>query len=36
LGLLGSIAEYAAREPFKNPTDLDHLLDGLRKARVQE
>jgi adenylate cyclase len=32
LGLLGSIAEYAAKEPFKNPTDLDHLLDGLRKA----
>jgi adenylate cyclase len=24
--------EFAAKEPFKNPADLEHLLDGLRKA----
>jgi adenylate cyclase len=32
----GSLLEYAANEPFKNPADLDHLLDGLRKAGLQE
>jgi TolB-like protein/Flp pilus assembly protein TadD len=27
-----SLAEFATKEPFKNPADLEHLLDGLRKA----
>jgi TolB-like protein/Tfp pilus assembly protein PilF len=27
-----SLLEFAAREPFKNQADLEHLLDGLRKA----
>ena len=28
--------EHAVQEPFKNAADLDHLLDGLRKAGVPE
>ena len=27
---------YAANEPFKNPADLEHLLDGLRKAGASD
>jgi tetratricopeptide (TPR) repeat protein len=27
---------FAAKEPFKHPADLDHLLDGLRKAGLTE
>jgi adenylate cyclase len=27
-----SMVEYARNEPFKNGGDLEHLLDGLRKA----
>jgi hypothetical protein len=30
------MAEYARNEPFKNSADLDHLLDGLRKAGLPE
>ena len=33
---LGSLLEYATNEPFKNPADLEHLLDGLRKAGLPE
>ncbi|MGH6932194.1 MAG: adenylate/guanylate cyclase domain-containing protein, partial [Dongiaceae bacterium] len=32
----GSLLDYAASEPFKNPADLEHLLDGLRKAGLPE
>jgi TolB-like protein len=32
----GSILEYAANEPFKNLADLEHLLEGLRKAGLPE
>jgi TolB-like protein/class 3 adenylate cyclase len=31
-----SIVEYARNEPFKNGADLEHLLDGLRKAGLPE
>jgi TolB-like protein len=31
-----SIAVYAKQEPFKNPADLDHLLEGMRKAGLPE
>ena len=31
-----SIVEYARNEPFKNGADLEHLLDGLRKAGMPE
>jgi TolB-like protein len=31
-----SILAYAKQEPFKNPGDLQHLLDGFRKAGLPE
>ena len=31
-----SVLEHAATEPFKNAADLNHLLDGLRKAGLLE
>ena len=31
-----SIARYAKQEPFKDPADLKHLLDGFRKAGLPE
>jgi TolB-like protein/Flp pilus assembly protein TadD len=31
-----SVLEHAATEPFKNVADLNHLLDGLRKAGLLE
>ena len=31
-----SVAGIAAKEPFRNPLDLEHLLDGLRKAGLPE
>ena len=31
-----TIARRRADEPFKNPADLEHLLDGLRKAGLPE
>jgi adenylate cyclase len=32
----GLLLEQATSEPFKNPADLEHLLDGLRKAGLSE
>jgi len=32
----GSFLDYAASEPFRNPADRDHLLEGLRKAGLLE
>ena len=32
LGATLPLFEHALREPFKNQADLDHLLEGLRKA----
>ena len=29
-----SLLQVAAIEPYENPADLDHLLDGLRKTNV--
>jgi hypothetical protein len=29
-----SLLQYAAIEPYENAVDLDHVLDGLRKAGV--
>jgi len=31
-----TISKWAKAEPFKNPADLEHLLDGLRKAGLPE
>src|SRR5438105_3333743 len=31
-----SIARFARKEPFKNPADLQRLIDGLRKAGMPE
>jgi TolB-like protein/class 3 adenylate cyclase len=31
-----SLTKFAAKEPFKNPADLEHLLDGLRQAGLPE
>jgi adenylate cyclase len=31
-----SVGYFAAIEPFKQPADLAHLLDGLRRAGLQE
>jgi adenylate cyclase len=31
-----SLAETVRREPFKRQEDLDHLLEGLRKAGVPD
>ena len=31
-----SLLEFAAKEPFKHQADLEHLLDGLRKASLHE
>jgi adenylate cyclase len=31
-----SVSGIAAKEPFKNPPDLEHLVDGLRKAGLPE
>jgi hypothetical protein len=31
-----SLLQYAAHEPFKHATDLNHLLDDLRKVGVSE
>ena len=31
-----SLARFARKEPFKNPTDLQRLVDGLRKAGLPE
>ncbi|HEX2462078.1 MAG TPA: hypothetical protein VHJ58_18170, partial [Vicinamibacterales bacterium] len=30
------LLEYASHEPFKHKADLDHLMDGLRKAGVPD
>lgn len=27
---------FAAKEPFKHPADLEHLVEGLRKAGLSE
>jgi TolB-like protein/Tfp pilus assembly protein PilF len=31
-----SLLQHAAHEPYKEPADLDHLLEGLRKAGLTE
>ena len=31
-----SVLRFATSEPFKNPAELEHLLDGLRKAGLPE
>ena len=31
-----SLLEYATNEPYKNPADLEHLLDCLRRAGLPE
>jgi hypothetical protein len=31
-----SIRLYSKQEPYKNPADLKHLLDGFRKAGLPE
>jgi TolB-like protein/Tfp pilus assembly protein PilF len=31
-----SVTRFAAKEPFKRATDREHLLDGLRRARLPE
>jgi adenylate cyclase len=31
-----SIARYAAKQPYKNSADREHLIDGLRKAGLPE
>jgi len=31
-----SLLKHAAQEPYKRPQDLDHLLDGLRKAGLND
>jgi adenylate cyclase len=31
-----SVTGFALKEPFKSPADLEHLLDGLRKAGLPE
>jgi len=36
LRLRGSLLEFATNEPFKNPADLEHLFDGLRKVELSE
>ena len=30
-----SLSAFAAKEPFKQPADLDHLLEGLRIAGIE-
>jgi len=31
-----TVSRYGQIEQFKNPADLDHLLDGMRKAGLPE
>ena len=31
-----TVAKWAAQEPYKNPADLEHYKDGLRKAGLPE
>jgi hypothetical protein len=31
-----SISQYVAGEPFRDPGDVEHLRDGLKKARILE
>jgi hypothetical protein len=30
------LLQHASHEPFKHKADLDHLMDGLRKAGVPD
>jgi adenylate cyclase len=31
-----TVAKFAAQQPYKNPADLEHYKDGLRKAGLPE
>jgi adenylate cyclase len=31
-----TVAKWAAQQPYKNPADLEHYKDGLRKAGLPE
>jgi adenylate cyclase len=31
-----TVAKFAAQQPYKNPDDLEHYKDGLRKAGLPE
>jgi hypothetical protein len=30
------LTAFAEKEPYKNPVDLEHLLEGIRKAGLPE
>ena len=31
-----TVAKWAAQQPYKNPADLEHYKDGLRKAGLPQ